>query len=192
MEVVEHLDDASVWELPLQLNTARVYLSGPITGLTWPQAAAWREVAEKMLAERHVRAISPMRGLEALHKVLGDSKKIPAIGDLRAKCPEFDIEALVERDITDVMGCDVMLVNLLPSAAADPMRGTSIGTLVEAGLARASFVPVVAVGPSWSAMFRHPMFCGCLAARHEIQPGDGNVPEEVIDEVAKMAKEMLD
>jgi len=58
----------------------RVYLAGPITGLTYNGATTWREDARSYLAAKGITAYSPMR---------------PAINDIRCTVgPSYAFEAL--------------------------------------------------------------------------------------------------
>jgi nucleoside 2-deoxyribosyltransferase len=111
----------------------KVYLAGPIAGLTYDGATDWRETVEKYLSNYMIAAVSPMRSKEYL-KTAGI---IHAYGysDLILSSDK----SIVTRDRFDVENCDVMLVNLLGA------EKVSIGTMVEMGWADFNRKPMVVV-----------------------------------------------
>lgn len=114
------------------MNTYRVYLSGPITGLSYEGAVDWREAVRRELPS-HIVGISPMRAKDFLKDRT----------DLKAECyPEYALSApkgVVTRDRFDTMRCNVMLLNLLGASRV------SIGSMIEIGWADAARVPIVLV-----------------------------------------------
>lgn len=112
----------------------RVYLCGPISGLTADAAFSWREAAADLLANYDLRAISPMRGKDVLRGqgTLG-SAGFPHFGPLLSE------HAVFKRDRNDVRGCDALLANFTNSPRV------SIGSMVEFGWADAWSKPIVAV-----------------------------------------------
>ncbi len=101
-----------------------VYLSGPITGLSYEEATKWRNDVGWMLEMvADISTLDPMRHKE----VLSNEPILDA--DVVAK---HGIKAMdiFTRDYRDVVGCDVMLVNLTQGI-------DSIGTVMEFGWARA-------------------------------------------------------
>lgn len=112
-----------------------VYLSGPITGLTFNNCTDWRDYARKALKRHSIQGISPMRGKEYLANagIITDGQ--PAV---LANAMSQD-QAIVTRDRWDTSRCDFMLCNLLGA------KSVSIGTMVEIGWADAYRVPVVLV-----------------------------------------------
>ena len=115
----------------------RVYLCGPITGITYEQAEeGWRQYAEKFLAGFGIESLSPMRGKYFLKGIGGP------IGD---NLPHMEAEAvtsrkgIVTRDRWDVQRCDVVLANLTGAGRI------SIGSVVEYGWADAFRKPIVTV-----------------------------------------------
>lgn len=93
-----------------------LYLAGPITGLTFADAAAWRRRVANQLPGW--RCLSPLRGKEHL--------------DTGVPLPDsFDGgAAAVEQDLADILRADAMLVNF--GGACDR---ASIGTAAEIGFA---------------------------------------------------------
>lgn len=111
----------------------RVYLAGPITGLTFGGCTDWREYAQKQLSVAGITGVSPMRAKENL-KAYGE-----LIGD------EYFDEVLscgkgiTARDRWDTMNSDLVLVNLLGAGKV------SIGTMIEYGWADAARNPIITV-----------------------------------------------
>lgn len=109
----------------------KVYLAGPITGMTYDGSESWRRVAKSFL-EPEIKAYSPMRQQDFLRNV----------GVLTANGPALDStttdDGIMVRDHFDVMTSDLVLVNLLGA-----MERVSIGTVMELGFAYAHRKPVV-------------------------------------------------
>lgn len=145
------------------MNTYKVYLSGPITGLTYSDSIGWTDYARDSLAVNHyfhnklvshqyyleliardeginLRSVStsiegyrPLRG----KKHLDTNKPLPA--SLHGKHGLVTNKAIVSRDSYDVRTCDVMLVNLLGA------KEKSIGTVSEIAWAWLLGKPIVLV-----------------------------------------------
>lgn len=96
----------------------RVYLAGPIRGLSYKDCTDWREYyAEKVREMGHV-PLSPMRGKEFLSRV----RKI------KGEYPDHPMSSgrgIYGRDCFDVRHCEVTLARLLDAEEA------SIGTCME-------------------------------------------------------------
>lgn len=116
----------------------RVYLAGPITGLSYDGTMEWREFVKKRFDqmksdEKRIIGVSPMRAKEYL-------STIESIGHGNEK---YGIcsggKAIVCRDRNDVMTSDAILINLLGA------EKVSIGTVIEIGWADAFRKPVVLV-----------------------------------------------
>lgn len=116
----------------------KVYLCGPIAGLTADEAFSWREIAADMLEMRYgLRAISPMRGKQVLR-----SKGVLGSGGHGEVDPLLTEHAIFKRDRNDVRTCDAMLANFINSPKV------SIGSMVEFGWADAWNKPIVCVTDS--------------------------------------------
>jgi nucleoside 2-deoxyribosyltransferase len=113
----------------------RVYLAGPITGLSYQDATyGWRAEMKSLLDEYDIDAYSPMRCKEFLahsHDLKGDPKMYPN--------PLGSQKGIITRDRNDVKTCDAMVACFLGAPKV------SIGTCVEFGLADAFRKPVVLV-----------------------------------------------
>lgn len=105
----------------------KVYLAGPITGLTFDDANDWRTDVEHELERYGIEALNPLRGKEHL----------AGIGPL----PDvFDgASAALRQDLEDIDAADLVLAHFL--GAERP----SIGTCIELGYAYARGVPILAV-----------------------------------------------
>ena len=100
----------------------QVYLSGPITGLTYEEAMSQRQEVTARLTDAGMRVLSPMRGKSYLSHQFG-SKPLPSGGYRR---PALGDRAIMRRDWMDVVKrADVIFVNLLTA------EKVSIGTVFE-------------------------------------------------------------
>lgn len=111
-----------------------VYLAGQITGLTFDEAADWRNLVKGQLAEHGIEGLSPLCGKEYLREigVLGcDGDRYGVYGLLSTN------KGITQRDRWDAQRCDVLLVNLMHAPKA------SIGTVMEIAWADACRKPIV-------------------------------------------------
>lgn len=107
-----------------------VYLAGPITGLSFGEAADWREHAVKSLSQENIKGLSPLRCKEYLM-----AEKV-----LDVKYDQFVLstgKGITTRDRWDCLRCDALLVNLLGA------EKVSIGTMMELGWASSHNKPIV-------------------------------------------------
>lgn len=110
----------------------RVYLAGPITGLTYREGQDWRSLARELFPE-NVEVLSPLRGkeyLEAFGKLLKNYHGAHPLSEPRG---------IVTRDRHDVQTSDVILMNLQGA------ERVSIGTMIELGWADSARVPVIVI-----------------------------------------------
>ena len=115
----------------------KVYLGGPITGLTLREAQAWREKAAGLLTGVGFEVLNPLRGtpVNARGKIGG-----PADRELERPFSMRSDKAIVCRDLfLDIATSDVVLFNFAEATTA------SIGSCVEVGfcLALRKFAVVV-------------------------------------------------
>jgi nucleoside 2-deoxyribosyltransferase len=113
------------------MNKPRIYLAGPISGLSFDEATAWRLQVNAALSPR-IEVADPMRGKDALK---GDAK----LADGYNIHPLMTDKAIFERDLQDVMRADLLLVNLLAA------KQVSQGTLYEIAWAYLLRKPTVIV-----------------------------------------------
>lgn len=122
-------------------STKSVYLAGPITGLTYQQAAqTWRKEFANLLHARapHIECFSPMRAKEFLDndQSLGcTGVELDKIGHALARPL-----GILARDSNDVRNRDAIVACFL--GATDRV---SIGTVWEIGHARALNKPIIVV-----------------------------------------------
>lgn len=127
-----------------------LYLSGPITGLSFDGATDWRHWVSAHLAGQ-VKCWSPMRGKDYLK----------GITDLSANGYEDTIlsgsKQITCRDRFDTLRCDMTLMNLLGAPRV------SIGTMIELGWADSARRPIVLVMEKTGNVHDHMMvkeMCG--------------------------------
>jgi nucleoside 2-deoxyribosyltransferase len=109
----------------------KVYLAGPISGLTFAGAQEWREEFARRLDPR-ITAYSPLRGKDYLTNM----------GPLEGSYKDFPLstdQGLTTRDRYDCMGADLVVFYLLGA------QRISIGTMVEMGWCDAARKPAVLV-----------------------------------------------
>lgn len=112
----------------------RIYLCGPITGLTIKEASEYRDKIKEMFAETGILTLDPMRGKYHIES----DEPICAVGYVSGS---HDDKAIVKRDKHDVMNCALMLADFTNS------KQISIGSMVEFGWADAMGIPIVTVLP---------------------------------------------
>lgn len=129
----------------------KVYLAGPITGLTYDGATEWRDKVKEELWKYDVKGLSPMRGKAYLS---AEDK----IADSYSDKTMSSITAINLRDRNDVKTSDAILVNLLGA------KTVSIGTVMEIAWAIAYDIPCVIVMEKTGNIHEH----GMLTFRHII------------------------
>jgi nucleoside 2-deoxyribosyltransferase len=118
------------------MNQKTVYLAGPITGLTYAGCTDWRFRAVEVLAKHGIKGLSPMRGksfLANLKSISGTGEEYKDMGVLATQ------KSVVARDRLDTTTSNIVLMNMLGA------ERVSIGTMIEAGWADASRVPIILV-----------------------------------------------
>lgn len=113
-----------------------VYLAGPITGLDYAGCTDWRGFAADELAAAGIKGLSPMRAkgyLAHLKSISGTGEEYAELGVLSTQ------KSVTARDRFDTCRADMVLMNLLGA------ERVSIGTMIEAGWADASRVPIILV-----------------------------------------------
>ena len=121
----------------------KIYLAGPITGLSYDNCTNWRDYAKEILAPE-VHGYSPMRCKDYL-------SHLESIDFSFEDIPLSTGKAILARDYYDVSTCDIILVNLLGATTV------SIGTVLEIGYAHAHRKPIVLVMEKEGNVHEHPM-----------------------------------
>jgi len=107
----------------------RVYLIGPITGLSWEGSTDWRGHAQKVLDHAGIIGVNPLRAKEYLK----EEKNIKDSYDIVLSTAR----GITTRDRWDCFSCDVVLANLIGA------KTVSIGTMMELAWADSKRKPIV-------------------------------------------------
>jgi nucleoside 2-deoxyribosyltransferase len=123
----------------------KVYLAGPITGLTFGDAQDWRDYVTSHIDPR-LQCYSPLRGKDFFK----------GKGEIKSKeeytfHPLSTDKGITTRDRFDCMGSDLVLFNLLGA------KSVSIGTMIELGWADAARNPAIVVMEKEGNPHEHPM-----------------------------------
>jgi nucleoside 2-deoxyribosyltransferase len=110
----------------------KIYLCGPISGLTLTEANARRLEFMELFPSDLVRLVDPLRG-----KYRADDGK--PIGSSGFSRNGFNDKSIVKRDRNDVLTCDLVLADFRNS------KKVSIGSMVEFGWADAMGIPIITV-----------------------------------------------
>lgn len=122
----------------------KVYLAGPMDGLTAWDAHVWRSAAALALASHGIEAFSPLRGkVRDPSEVIVDNRRFP----------DRFINA---RDHNDCMTSDAILVNLLGA------KKVSVGTTMEIAWAKAYRKPLIVAMELSGNPHDHPMVRDCI------------------------------
>jgi len=124
-----------------------VYLAGPITGISYDDAAnGWRkQIADDL--QFQVVCYSPMRDCEHLSHI----KKFTSLEKDYGTDPVTTASAIVARDRNDVHTCDLMIANFLGA------KKGSLGTAIEFGWADAFRKPIILVMEDTGNIHEHAM-----------------------------------
>jgi nucleoside 2-deoxyribosyltransferase len=120
----------------------KVYLAGPIKGLSYGGATTWRDEVRSIL-EPEIEVFSPMRA----KSYLSGKSSVSASYD---QYPLSTPRAITTRDRFDTTRCDLVLVNLMYAETV------SIGTVMEVAWADAARRPVILVMEE-GGIHDHPM-----------------------------------
>lgn len=130
-----------------------VYLAGPIEGLTYSDATAWRGYAKTELDKYGIVGLSPMRAKAFLRdgKNISDSYGQTKLAATEEQLALSNDKGITTRDRMDIMRSDLVLMNLLGA------RTVSIGTMIEAGWSDAYQIPIILVIESDRNVHEHGM-----------------------------------
>lgn len=152
--------------------TKRIYLAGPIAGLTYGEAThGWRQEVYNALHPLGLHCYSPMRGKVFLKDHIGPIGK-----EGYEHHPMSAMQGILGRDRNDVMEADLIFMNVKGATSV------SIGTTVELGWADAFRKPIVLVtdeeGPHNHAFYKglatyvcHDVARGIECAKALLLPG---------------------
>lgn len=152
----------------------KVYLAGPITGLSYGETTDWREYVKDKLHQQilvsrptefydtwsykdsPIEAYSPMRAKEYLYReqVIKDNYDYNPADVLSTA------KGITTRDRWDCMTCDLLFVNFLGATKV------SIGTVLEIAWADSKRTPIVmAIESDGSNIHEHAMINECVGFR---------------------------
>lgn len=130
----------------------KVYLAGPITGLSYKESTEWRDIAAQELSYAGIEAYSPLR----FKSYLAQYKSMPHTSNY----PLSTARGMFTRDYNDCMRADVILVNLKGA------KTVSIGTVMEIAWAKAFNKPVVLLtDEDCNNIHEHPLINECVGFR---------------------------
>jgi nucleoside 2-deoxyribosyltransferase len=121
----------------------KVYLAGPISGLTFAGAQEWRNEFTRRVDSR-IKAYSPLRGKDYL-------ADLGILEQSYATFPLSTDQGLTTRDRYDCMGADLVVFYLLGA------QRISVGTMIEMGWCDAARKPAVLVIEKEGNPHDHPM-----------------------------------
>lgn len=135
----------------------RIYLAGPMTGLTWDQANEWRLKVAAELKPHGIECYSPMRWDHRLN----------------SNCIDYahDIPEILRRDFYDVMQSDLIYADFTVCSSDI----VSFGTVSEVAWGYALRKPTVMVAPK-SSIYHHPWMLEMADyVRHTMEDGINTV-----------------
>ena len=138
------------------MNSLRVYLSGPMGGLTVKKACAWRTEATKQLAKFSISVLNPMRDeYDSEQEIISTNYR-----DFKDRGLFFTTKSIAARDFNDVKLADCLLINFLGTKTA------SLGTIVELAWAYALQKPaVIVIEAEGNPHDNHPLLHECMPFR---------------------------
>jgi nucleoside 2-deoxyribosyltransferase len=122
----------------------KIYLAGPISGLTYDDAQDWRNKFSAAIDYR-IECFSPLRGKDYLTKQ----------GKLEGSYDEFPLftdQGITTRDRYDCMGADLVVFYMLGAT-----ERVSIGTMIELGWADAMRRPAILIMEKEGNVHDHSM-----------------------------------
>ena len=130
------------------MSRHKVYLSGPMAGLSYEQGTEWRDYVKDKLG-KDINCLSLYRGKDYFKGQVITNQVYTQV----MSTPK----AITIRDRWDTVNADVVLVNLTD------YQKFSVGTIMEIAWADAARVPVVAVIPTESEYAKHPILTQACA-----------------------------
>lgn len=113
----------------------KVYLAGPIAGMSYDECDMWRKDAQNAFQGWGIEAFSPLRHQRYLASKGTLGKTVPN----DANEPMSNAKGLTHRDHWDVLTCDLLFVNFLGA------EEVSMGTVLEIAWAHAYKKPIIMV-----------------------------------------------
>lgn len=135
-------------------KVTKIYLAGPITGITFGEATDWREDAKRFLDSPTVRTFSPLRGKDYL-KDKGELHSGTYDGTLTSQ------KGIMGRDYFDCTSSTVVIFNFLGAKKA------SIGTAMELAWCYQKQIPTVVIMEKEGNIHDHVMVREAITYRVE-------------------------
>jgi nucleoside 2-deoxyribosyltransferase len=142
----------------------KVYLAGPITGLSYSGCTDWREYAIAALDKNGIQGLSPLRGKEYLKDETSISdnyndgvRSNESLGRLASVMSSQ--RGIYYRDKFDCERADFVIVNMLGA------ERVSIGTVMEIAWAAAAKTPIVLIMEKDGNIHEHSMLREACAFR---------------------------
>lgn len=129
----------------------KVYLAGPVTGLSYEDCVDWRNHAKEVLGHAGIIGISPLRAID----YLTSEHKIDLVYDM----PLSNSKGITARSRWDAMDCDVVFINVLDAEIV------SIGTVMEVAWADILRKPIILVMEDEGNPHDHPMITESVGFR---------------------------
>ena len=152
----------------------KVYLAGPITGLSYGDTTDWRQHVKTALqwsdTPQWIEAYSPMRAKEYLAK----EKVIQDRYDYLPDDVLSTAKGITTRDRWDCLTCDLLFVNLLGA------KKVSIGTVLEIAWADSKRTPIVLVMEKNDNIHEHAMIDECVGFRVDTLDKAINVTKSIL------------
>jgi nucleoside 2-deoxyribosyltransferase len=134
----------------------KVYLAGPIGGLTVKDSTTWRDLAMSQLARHGLQGFSPMRAKE----FLDNGEPLSSVPN-QYPHPLATSKGIMARDFNDCTTAAVILVNYLG------VSKVSLGTAMELAWAYDRHIPTVVVSEFDNPNVLHPMAHEAISFRVE-------------------------
>lgn len=125
----------------------RIYLAGPIGGMSYKKSNEWRDDVLVELKECGIDCYSPLRGKEFLEK----ERKICNNPQHYGTSPLATTKGIMTRDHNDCVKADALLINF------KGIKKPSIGTAMEMAWAYDKHIPIVVVCEEDNPNIMHPM-----------------------------------
>lgn len=134
----------------------KVYLAGPISGLTYDQGQGWREMACNKLHVRGIDGFSPLRAK-------GYLRNVGVLEQGYEDTPLSTDHGITTRDRWDVQTADAVLFYLRGCG-----NRVSVGTMIEFGWADARRIPIIVVIEKTGNVHDHPIMRDITGFRVEM------------------------
>lgn len=125
----------------------KLYMCGPITGLTYNESLEYRKHLEERLQDLGFETFCPMRGKAFLEQDMGNKKLPNSFAHTKnSHLPFVNEQSIFMRDRFDVLNSDMIIANFLPVETVEiENQIVSIGSVFEIAWAMDYNIPVIAI-----------------------------------------------